>query len=62
MGDAVASLRGHPRANVRRVPAASVARPVASPPDISMDCTRAQKELGLTLTPFAEAVRRAFAA
>lgn len=60
MGDAVAALRGHPRANVRRVPAASVSRPVPSPADISMDSSRAQTELGLTLTPFAEAVRRAF--
>jgi hypothetical protein len=61
MGEAVAALRGHPRANVRRVPAASVSRPVASPPDISMDSSRATAELGLQLTPFAEAVRRAFA-
>ena len=61
MGDAVAALRGHARSNVRRVPSASVARPVASPADISMDCSRAQSELGLALTPFTEAVRRAFA-
>ena len=60
MGDAVAALRGHPRANVRRVPSASVSRPVASPADISMDSALAQTELGLTPTPFAEAVRRAF--
>ena len=60
MGDAVAALRGHSRANVRRVPSASVSRPVASPADISMDSSLAQTELGLTLTPFAEAVRRAF--
>ena len=60
MGDAVAALRGHPRANVRRVPSATVARPFASPADISMDSSRVQAELGLKLTPFAEAVRRAF--
>ena len=60
MGDAVAAVRGHPRGNVRRVPAASVSRPVASPPDISMDVSRVQDELGLRLTPFAEALRRVF--
>ena len=60
MGDVVAALRGHPRANVRRVPAASVQRAVASPADISMDVSLMRTDLGLEPTSFAQAVRLSF--
>lgn len=55
MGDCVAALGGHPRHRARRVPSASVARPVASPADISMDSGKVQAALGLRLRSFAEA-------
>jgi hypothetical protein len=60
MGDALAAVRGYPRAHVRRVPSASVPRPVASPADISMDVSLIQAELGVALTPFGEALRCIF--
>ena len=62
MGDALAAARGYPRSRVRRVPSASVPRPVASPADISVDVSRVQAELGLRLTPFPEALRAIFGA
>ena len=60
MGDAVATFRGHARAHVLRVPAASVKRPVVSPADISMDVSRVQLVLSLQLTPFAQALQYCF--
>lgn len=40
--------------------AADVARTCATPADISMDCTAAQQRLGLSLTPFRQALRQIF--
>ena len=60
MARAVAEARGHDPAPILAVPAASVSRPVASPPDISMDSSRVEGELGLRLTPFAQALASIF--
>lgn len=57
----VARIRGHDLARVVGVASASVQRPVASPPDISMDSSRLEAGLpGFKLTPFAAALRRLF--
>jgi hypothetical protein len=41
------------------VPAASVARGVASPADISMDSSALERDMGLRMTPFAVGVHAA---
>eukprot|EP00271_Cylindrocystis_brebissonii_P016788 TRINITY_DN412_c0_g1_i1.p1 TRINITY_DN412_c0_g1~~TRINITY_DN412_c0_g1_i1.p1 ORF type:complete len:371 (+),score=61.63 TRINITY_DN412_c0_g1_i1:37-1113(+) len=58
MAEMVAVVRGYSRAPIKAVPAASVNRGVASPPDISMDSSHLTTTLGISLTPFEEAVRQ----
>lgn len=58
MAQAVAAARGRDTACIVAVPSASVARPVVSPADISMECGRLEAELGLKMVPFSEALRR----
>lgn len=53
----VASARGLSGECIVAVPAASAKRPVASPPDISMDSARLVADLGIQLLRFEDAVR-----
>lgn len=53
----VAEVRGHPQDLIVPAPSASVSRGVASPADISMCSDRLVQALGVTLTPFEQAVR-----
>lgn len=57
----VAQVRGYDPALVLPGSAASVPRNCATPEDISMDGSKLQRELGLQLTPFAQALQRVFA-
>jgi dTDP-4-dehydrorhamnose reductase len=61
MGDAVAAVRGYPRAHVKRVPSASVVRTPASPADISMSVALLESVFPGRLTPFSEALRAIWA-
>lgn len=60
MARAVARCQSHPEDLVRPVPAASVNRGVASPPDISMDISHVCSTLGVTMTGYTEAVTKTF--
>ena len=60
MALAVAAERGHDPALVLPGSAASVARTCATPADISMDSSAVQRQLGIRLTPFGEALKQIF--
>eukprot|EP00897_Mesotaenium_endlicherianum_P010791 jgi/Mesen1/9740/ME000695S09046 len=60
MAGVVADVRGHDRALVQLASAASASRGVVSPQDISMDCSHLVTTLGMSLTPFREAVEKTF--
>ena len=60
MALAVAAHRGYDPALVLPGSAASVARTCATPADISMDSAAVQHQLGVRLTPYAEALQRIF--
>lgn len=53
--------RGHDPKLVLPGSAASVPRTCATPEDISMDCSKVERELGLKLTPLAQALQQVFA-
>lgn len=57
---AVAEVRGYDPGCIEAVPAASVARGVASPSDISMDSSLLEHSLGMTMTPINDALRLIF--
>eukprot|EP00959_Pyramimonas_sp_CCMP1952_P047632 994275-Pyramimonas_sp.AAC.1 len=57
VGGQLAKVKGCNPQKIKAVPAASVNRGVASPPDISMDVTRIVLELGIELTPFENGLR-----
>ena len=60
MGVALARARGlEPEAVLRRVPSASVKRPVASPADISMDSGALERAVGFKMTGWEDGIRRA---
>ncbi|KAL4421753.1 hypothetical protein ABPG77_009736 [Micractinium sp. CCAP 211/92] len=60
MALAVAQARGHDPKLVLPGSAASVPRTCATPEDISMDCSKLEQELGLKLTPLAQALQQVF--
>jgi dTDP-4-dehydrorhamnose reductase len=60
MAAAVAAHLGLPTAGIVPVPAASVARPVASPADISMDSGALEADLGVRLRGMSEALADVF--
>jgi len=58
MAAKVAEARGYDASNILAAPSSTVQRPVASPADISMSVSRLVQDLGITLTPFSEALKR----
>lgn len=60
MARTVAAIRGYDPSLILTGSAQAAARNVATPADISMDCSAAERELGLKLTRFEEAVRETF--
>jgi nucleoside-diphosphate-sugar epimerase len=60
MALAVAAEKGHDPALVLPGSAASVARTCATPADISMDSSAVQRQLGIRLTPFTEALKQIY--
>ena len=56
----IKQVRGYDPALALPGSAADVARTCATPADISMDCSAAERHLGLALTPFAQALREIF--
>lgn len=60
MALAVAAARGYDPALVLPASAASVPRSCATPADISMDVSAVQRELGVAMTPFPDALSRIF--
>ncbi|XP_037449121.1 methionine adenosyltransferase 2 subunit beta-like [Triticum dicoccoides] len=57
MAESVAEVRGYSKSIIKSVPASSVNRGVASPPDISMDITRLTQTLGIQPITFLDGVR-----
>ncbi|PNH09865.1 hypothetical protein TSOC_003465 [Tetrabaena socialis] len=62
MARQVADCLGCGHGAIVAAPSASVSRGVASPPDISMDVSRLQQDLGFSPRPFREALRDIFPA
>ena len=58
MAETVAAVCGYPTDAITAAPASSVQRPVRSPPDISMDSSKIEAELGIKLVAFADAVKQ----
>lgn len=58
MAQSVAAVCGYSTSAIIAAPASSVQRPVRSPPDISMDSSRIEADLGLKLMAFRAAVRQ----
>ena len=56
MAQKVAQAWGYSPEAIVTAPSASVNRGVASPPDISMDSSRLEALLGMSFTPFSEAL------
>ncbi|KAK1603445.1 hypothetical protein QYE76_007516 [Lolium multiflorum] len=57
MAESVADVRGYSHSTIKSVPASSVNRGVASPPDISMDITKLTQMLGIQPITFHDGVR-----
>ncbi|KAM0906564.1 hypothetical protein ACQ4PT_016700 [Festuca glaucescens] len=57
MAESVANVRGYSHSTIKSVPASSVNRGVASPPDISMDITKLTQMLGIQPITFHDGVR-----
>ncbi|KAE8779855.1 methionine adenosyltransferase 2 subunit beta [Hordeum vulgare] len=57
MAESVAEVRGYSKSIIKSVPASSVNRGVASPPDISMDITKLTQTLGIKPITFLDGVR-----
>ncbi|KAM0872832.1 hypothetical protein ACQ4PT_038455 [Festuca glaucescens] len=57
MAASVANVRGYSHSTIKSVPASSVNRGVASPPDISMDITKLTQMLGIQPITFHDGVR-----
>ncbi|KAL3700515.1 hypothetical protein R1sor_018537 [Riccia sorocarpa] len=58
MAEVVAEVRGYDLSLINHVKSSTVNRGVQSPPDISMEVTRLETFLGITMTKFADGVRQ----
>ena len=58
MAQTVAAICRYSTSAIIAAPSSSVHRPVKSPPDISMDSSRIEADLGLKLVAFRDAVKQ----